>query len=379
MPAAVRIMADAMTGGDTKALIKMMENGELDPNSALPKFFEEMRKRSEHMLPEYFKSTRFAEGSMNKAAEDQFKRFAKGGGDAGFARLFNSFAAALKEASPAVDAMAKGFNEISKFISSAILLPQSFKRAFEGRDSWVADALGEMNAKIVYDLGAGLGELASEITKTLGTAIDGWGLLLGVVGPAITDFLRRIKDIFLYTFKILNSFLPGGGGMDSATNASRALTASLNGASPEEVKAIAEGRDVKVENQAPPSPWATPISSTGGFLKDVAVLGTTQIAEKTGAAAWWENFTGLMKDRKPSDGDRASMDYQREMALSRERFRNSQSNTLTIAEGAIVINAPTGDAQELSETLMATIRKEAAAVMTVGFENVKVSYPNTGG
>lgn len=379
MPAAVRLMADAMTGGDTKALIKMMENGELDPNTALPKFFEEMRKRSEHMLPEYFKTSRFAQGSMNKAAEDQFKRFAKGGGDAGFARLFNSLATVMKEASPAVDAMAKGFNEISKYTSFAMLLPQSFKRAFEGRDSWVADALGEMNAKIVYDLGAGLGELASEITKTLGTAIDGWGLLLGVVGPAITDFLRRIKDIFLYTFKILNSFLPGGGGMDSAANASRALTASLNGASPEEVKAIAEGKDVKVESQAPPSPWATPISSTGGFLKDVAVLGTTQIAEKTGIAAWWENFTGLMKDHKPSDGDRASMDYQREMATSREKFKASQNNQVNIQSGAIVINANTSDPEALSDILMSKLKESSKILLTGQYTETLVSFPNTGG
>lgn len=122
MPAAVRMMADAVTGGDTKALLKMMEDGKLDPNEALPKFFEEMRKRSESMLPEYFKTSRFAQGSMNKAAEDSLKVFASEGGDKGFTNFFNRMTEAMKAAQPLIKALAGSFEDLTKVLQAPIYM-----------------------------------------------------------------------------------------------------------------------------------------------------------------------------------------------------------------------------------------------------------------
>ena len=120
MPAAVRLMADAVTGGDTKKLIEMMNQPTLDPNKVLPSFFEEMRKRSDPMMPAFFKTSRFAEGSMNKAFEDLMKTFAKAGGDEGFTRFFNEMARGAREAVPLVKALAGTFNDLTKLMQPAV-------------------------------------------------------------------------------------------------------------------------------------------------------------------------------------------------------------------------------------------------------------------
>lgn len=122
MPAAVRLMADAVTGGDTKALIKMMERGELDPNTALPLFFEQMRQRSESFLPEYFKSSRFAQGRMDKAFEDQMKVFGKSGGDQGFTNFFNNMTTLFKTSEPLVKALAGTFEDLTKALQAPVYL-----------------------------------------------------------------------------------------------------------------------------------------------------------------------------------------------------------------------------------------------------------------
>ena len=367
-----------LTGAKARAaLMKAMQDGNVKTADVLPLVSKLMDELSRGGI----EKARMSSSAQQARAENAItgrngllQTFSEGGGETAFARLWGSFASAMKEAKPAVESLAKAFNEISKYTSFAMLLPQSFKRAFEGRDSWVADVMGQMNAKIVYDLTTGVGELAKEISKTLGTAVDGWGMILKAFGPAITDFLRRMKDVFLYTFKILNSFLPGGGGMSSATNASRAMMASMNGASPEEVNAIAEGKDVTPTPQAPQSPWMTPLTTAGKFAYRVATEGTAQLGEKTGVTSWAKRFGGLM-DKGLSDGDRASIDYQREMAMSREQFKASQNNQVNISSGAIVINANTSDPQALSDTLMSTLRQEADKMFVTRLDTTMLSFP----
>lgn len=372
MPAAVRLMADAVTGGDTKALLKMMEDGKLDPNEALPKFFSLMKDRSDPMLPSYFETSRFAQGSMNKEFEDQFKIFAKEGGDRGFTRLFKSMTAVMKEATPTVEGLARGFDELSKYVSFAMLLPQSFKRAFEGRDSWVADMLGKENIKIIEGFTTGLGQLTEEIKNTLKGAFEGWGMIFEEFGPELMSFLVKIKDIFLYTFKMLNAFLPGGGGLDAAANYGKAMTASLNGASPEEVRLIAEGKSAGAPTTGiPPLLQATP----PGMMYDTVTGMYKSIGEKTGITGFLESFSNKMTTRKGGNVD--SSEYQREMAMARQQGQ-SGSNQLNISPGAIVINAPTGDAQALSDTLMSTLKEQAAIMMTGQYSTALVSFPNTG-
>lgn len=359
-----------LTGAKARAaLMDAMQKGQVKTADILPLVAKLMDDLSRGGIEKARQSSTAQQARAENAISGRgglLQTFSEKGGERGFARLWSSFAVSMKESIPLVETLGKAFDKLSQYTSFAMMLPQSFKRAFEGRDSWVADAIGEMNAKIVYDLGVGLGELGIEISKTLGTAVDGWGMILQAFGPAITDFLRRLKDVFLYTFKILNSFLPGGGGMGAATNASRAMMASLNGATPAEVKAIAEGQNITPASQGTQSPWMTPLTTAGQFGYRVATEGSSQI---------WNALAAPFKGGKLSDGDRASIDYQREMAMSREQFKASQNNQVNISSGAIVINANTSDPQALSDTLMSTLRQEADKMFVTRLDTTMLSFP----
>jgi hypothetical protein len=209
------------------------------------------------------------------------------GVESGFARIFRTLAAVMKESTPVVEGLARAFDELSKYASFAMLLPQSFKRAFEGRDSWVADALGEQNTATAKALYEGMKELGVEITKTLGIAVDGWKLIFDEFGDELLLFVNGIKNFFLYTFKAINSMLSGD--LTGANNASNALRATLAGSSQEDINKIANG-----EGKAPTlletaqgagKTWLeyTPPGIAAGVVKDAY----SWVGEKAGLTKLW--------------------------------------------------------------------------------------------
>jgi hypothetical protein len=69
------------------------------------------------------------------------------GVEEGFARIFRTLNAGLSESNGLVTTLAEGFNEATKWADDLLLFPQSFVRALEGKDSLVADWLGEGKTK----------------------------------------------------------------------------------------------------------------------------------------------------------------------------------------------------------------------------------------
>lgn len=151
MPAAVKLMAEAVTGGDTKALIEMMAAGKLDPNEVLPKFFERMRGISEPMLPKYFQTSRFAQGQMAKATEEQIKVFAGKGGDEGFTRFFNLMSEAIRGAQPLITGLAGAFNRLTIAMQAPVNLFKNMNEAL----SVFSEMTGVSEGKVVSLAAAG--------------------------------------------------------------------------------------------------------------------------------------------------------------------------------------------------------------------------------
>lgn len=69
------------------------------------------------------------------------------GVEEGFARIFRTLNNGLKESDDLIKGLAEGFNEATKFADDLLLFPQSFIRALEGRDSLVANWLGQDKTK----------------------------------------------------------------------------------------------------------------------------------------------------------------------------------------------------------------------------------------
>lgn len=61
------------------------------------------------------------------------------GVESGFARLFRALNDGLKESGPMVEGLAKGFDNVSKYVSFAVLSVQSLQRLLQGRDSYLGD------------------------------------------------------------------------------------------------------------------------------------------------------------------------------------------------------------------------------------------------
>lgn len=287
-----------LTGAKARAaLMDAMQNGQVKTADVLPlvaKLMDELSKGG-------IEKARMSSSAQQMRAENAIsgrggllQTFSESGGEAGFARLWSSFAVAMKEAKPAVESLSKAFNEISKYTSFAMLLPQSFKRAFEGRDSWVADALGEQNTATAKALYEGMKELGGEITKTLGLAVDGWKMIFAEFGDEMLSFVNGLKNFFLYTVKAINAMVTGD--FTGATNASNALRGTLAGKSQEEISALASGggKPVSLLDMATGAgqSWAqyTPPVLMAGALKDAYGWA----GEKTGVTPWAQNFSSLM-------------------------------------------------------------------------------------
>lgn len=300
-----------LTGAKARAaLMKAMQDGNVKTADVLPlvsKLMDELSKGG-------IEKARMSSSAQQMRAENAIsgrggllQTFSESGGETGFARLWGSFATAMKEAKPAVESLSRAFNEISKYTSFAMLLPQSFKRAFEGRDSWVADALGEQNTATAKALYEGMKELGGEITKTLGLAVDGWKMIFAEFGDEMLSFVNGLKNFFLYTVKAINAMVTGD--FTGATNASNALRGTLAGKSQEEISALASGggKPISLLDMATGAgqTWAqyTPPVLMAGALKDAYGWA----GEKTGVTPWAQNFSSLMdkglnRDRGAASG-----------------------------------------------------------------------------
>jgi len=287
-----------LTGAKARAaLMKAMQDGNVKTADVLPLVSKLMDELSRGGI----EKARMSSSAQQARAENAItgrngllQTFSEGGGETAFARLWGSFASAMKEAKPAVESLAKAFNEISKYTSFAMLLPQSFKRAFEGRDSWVADALGEQNTATAKALYEGMKELGGEITKTLGIAVDGWKMIFAEFGDEMLSFVNGLKNFFLYTVKAINAMVTGD--FTGATNASNALRGTLAGKSQEEISALAAGggKPVSLLDMATGAgqTWAqyTPPVLMAEAVKDAYGWA----GEKTGITPWAQNFSSLM-------------------------------------------------------------------------------------
>lgn len=110
MPAAVRIMADAMAGGDTKKLFKMMEEGKLDPNEALPKFAMELEAKIAGGWDKYTQTSRYKQNIANVELENQFMAMNASGGTSGWFKIWSTFAETLPKMRPLFIAAGQGFD-----------------------------------------------------------------------------------------------------------------------------------------------------------------------------------------------------------------------------------------------------------------------------
>jgi hypothetical protein len=154
---------------------------------------------------------------------DQAILASNAGVESGFARLFRSMTAALKEASPLVESMARGFDSVSLSVSKALLSIQSIQRFFQGRDSLLGDKLfptEEGKAK-AFEFLENLKTLMTELDKLSTNIYNGWSMLLDKLdNSAVIDKLNTTIATIANAANVVNNLAEGNlsGAMDAAAS-----------------------------------------------------------------------------------------------------------------------------------------------------------------
>lgn len=193
LPAAVRIMADAVTGGDTKKLFALMKNGGLDPNTALPKFAMELEKRAAGGMEAYKKTQRGQQNFARVALEDQMINFGNWGGNSAFFKIWKSFADTLPKLNGFVKLLTRAFSGLAQVIEGLGIILQGISTLF--------DIFYSLPKDIQY-----LGEVA-------GTVFTAMAIRAGFLGKVLARTFLPLTAAYL----ILEDMAYGMAGEDSIT------------------------------------------------------------------------------------------------------------------------------------------------------------------
>lgn len=238
IPTAVRLMADAVTGGDTKALFKMMEAGQLDPNVHLPMMAEKMREKSAPMMETYRDSLPYLMGISREHQDEFLRKFNTFGGEAGFTTFWRVWQQMIEESLSSAESMGRYFEKAATLFSASLLVPQELVRWTEGetdeKNIWQSifgdfDSNEDMQsiraslASIKKDFGE-LGEIlgvlvpnnltgmirstATELAM-LGKVVEG---LFNIITPIVETFVksdRLLGSVTLATGRVLSGDFAG--------------------------------------------------------------------------------------------------------------------------------------------------------------------------
>jgi hypothetical protein len=154
-----------------------------------------------------------AEQARFQNAYNQLAMVASNAGvESGFARLFRAMADGAREAGPLVESLAKGFDEITKYVSVAMLSFQSLQRFFQGRDSFLGDKLfpdKETRSKALLWLES-TKQAFTEVNTLLGNSITGWQQLLGTLeSSSVLDRLMTAMSTISNSAGALNALVEG--------------------------------------------------------------------------------------------------------------------------------------------------------------------------
>ena len=184
LPAAVRIAAEVMTGGDTKKLNKMMEAGQLDPNELLPKmakYMEEMASQNQ-AYAKALNTSRVAQGRFNWQWEQTVKLFAESGFDTGMKTFF--------------DTMSRGLIKNEEFV-------KRFGAAFE----WAMNQIGKFG-----ELFRVIGIAIAQFGESLGLSKEQMIIMSGVVAGLLLPFTKLFTVIALLAVALedIYTYMEGG-------------------------------------------------------------------------------------------------------------------------------------------------------------------------
>jgi len=212
LPPVVRMMAEAVTGGDVKALNKMMEKGELDPNKHLPLLFKAMRANAQPFMEQYFKTITFWQGKAQKSQEDWLKKFLGSGGTQALAGFYKTWNQVIGDSIPMAEKLGGIFKSMVHYFNAALLAPGEIMDWFNGTargDNFMKAIFGDSADQSLADIR----EMFSTIASSFKSMIDsmtgdmtGLSTLMGAVGDLVGMVANAVKNLI----RVLDAYTTGG-------------------------------------------------------------------------------------------------------------------------------------------------------------------------
>jgi tape measure domain-containing protein len=131
IPTVIPLMAKAM-GVEVKELFKMMEQGQLDPMTALPKLAAVMRAMSAPQMAEFQKSLPYRQGVQQENRQLWLQDFNNAGGTEGLTRFWKVMGQIIDDSIGSAKTLGALFNDAAQSFSNALLVPQEFVRWIKG-------------------------------------------------------------------------------------------------------------------------------------------------------------------------------------------------------------------------------------------------------
>lgn len=262
----------------------------------------------------------------------------KSGIEEGFARIFRTLNDGLSQAGPLVERLSAGFNEATKSFRILALIPQSFSRMLDGKDSFIGNLIGPEETKKFQDN-------AKQITDT-------WNTFKASMGNA--DWATYLKT----TLEEINTLLSG---INATINSSKTLYNIVNRATGK------DGAISGILNDDRLSPAEKLSLSTSTFNEGAANMT---------ADDWQSKRDQTVKNRTAPDFDYVAA------GLSDDVPRIPQSmiptapinQTATLTFGDINIQSNATNAADMS----GDIREQMRDVMSNAWSEAQLNYSRAG-
>lgn len=197
-PAAIQLMAEAVSGGDTQKLFKMMEDGEVSSVEHLPKFAEILSRQARvgGALELAMKTSLAEQERFNNVFNDMVKLFSEAGFEEGQAGIFRTMAAFFERMLPLIEGFGQGWKYIESVIRIPLGLISDMAVGLEALSQYTGMAKGELTA-----LGTLFGLLLLPLTRTFTMILVGLAILedftafLSGRGSLIGDLLGDDADL----------------------------------------------------------------------------------------------------------------------------------------------------------------------------------------
>lgn len=187
LPGGTALFANAyqrQTGGSLKgqeaitALLAAMKKGQV--NSGILTYAGEAaseRANAGGALGRATKASQAQQALYQNSVNDLAVIASDNGVESGFARIFRTLNDGLSQSGPLVKSLAEGFDEVTIKFRSLALLPQSFQRLLDGKESLITKLVGDDKAADIRNLFTEMNSFASNFSSLTTNIGNGWKMI----------------------------------------------------------------------------------------------------------------------------------------------------------------------------------------------------------